>query len=45
MTNQAAIKKPGRRNASVLAGRLSSPVVIVVLAVLAALAVFLRQYR
>jgi hypothetical protein len=45
MTEHTTVEKSGMRNAPITAGRLCVPVVIVILAVLAALAVFLRQYR
>jgi hypothetical protein len=45
MTKRGAVPKIGKRNAPTTAGRLYAPVIIVILAVLAALAVFLRQYR
>ncbi|WP_207003784.1 hypothetical protein [Trinickia mobilis] len=41
----ARAEKSGRRSAPIMAGRLRAPVVIVILAVLAALAVFLRHYK
>ncbi|MEA3118231.1 MAG: hypothetical protein QOI13_1501 [Paraburkholderia sp.] len=45
MTKYVIAEKFGRRNAPCMAGRLGAPVVIVILAVLAALAVFLKAYR
>ena len=44
MTTHTTVEKTGKRNVPIIAGRLCAPVVIVVLAVLAALAVFLRHY-
>jgi hypothetical protein len=45
MAKPITVEKTGRRNAPIMAGRLCAPVVIIILAVLAALAVFLKQYR
>jgi hypothetical protein len=45
MIKHANARKTGRRIVPLMAGRLRSPVVIVVLAVLAALAVLLRHYK
>jgi hypothetical protein len=44
MTKHVTAEKTGRHNAPIMAGRLCAPVVIVILAVLAALAVLLKQY-
>jgi hypothetical protein len=45
MTKHATGVQTGGRDTPIMAGRLRAPVVIVILAVLAALAVFLKQYR
>jgi hypothetical protein len=45
MIKHATARKTGTRTVPLTAGRLRSPVVIVILAVLAALAVLLRHYK
>jgi hypothetical protein len=45
MTTHATEETTGRRPAPLLAGRLCAPVLIVILAVLAALAVLLKHYK
>ncbi len=45
MTKRVTPEKTDRHKAPITAGRLDVPVVIVILAVLAALAVLLKQYK
>jgi hypothetical protein len=45
MTKRTTATKTGKRKAPVTAGELRAPVVIVIIAVLAALAILLKHYR